>query len=601
MRAFAVAAVAAALVLPAAAQQRDWPAKYNALAAQKGQVADSTRLHALFDLDWDYGNLECPECATGVGYPGQNGRWSDRSLEAIARYKKDTQLPLAVINSIDRNALSANDQLNYDLFKKNTLDGIDGIRFPGEYLAIGPRGGPQGLAETMVQNPSATVADYEDILSRLNGIPTVLDQVTVLLQKGIAAGVTWPKITLRDVPKQVQDLLSDDPMKSPLLVPFTRIPVTIPAADRERLTAAAVAAYTGKVKPAYQKFHDYLVSTYVPGSRDKIAFTALPDGEAWYAYNVRIQTTTNRTPQQIHDIGLSEVKRIRGQMDSVIASVGFKGSFQDFVKFLRTDPKFYYTDSATLVQAYRELVKRVDPQLVMLFGKLPRLTYGVATIPSYSAPSATMAYYQPGSPDAPRPGYYYVNTYALNSRPKWEMEALSLHESVPGHHLQIALSQELEGVPKFRRYGGYTAFVEGWALYSESLGGDLGLYKDPYSKFGQLTYEMWRAIRLVIDTGMHEFGWSRQQAIDYFTANSAKTDHDIVVEVDRYITDPGQALAYKSGELKIKELKAYAKAELGTKFDIREFHDQVLGAGAIPLDLLDARIRAWVAWRKGKA
>jgi uncharacterized protein (DUF885 family) len=285
-------------------------------------------------------------------------------------------------------------------------------------------------------------------------------------------------------------------------------------------------------------------------------------------------------------------------MDSLIASIGFKGSFADFKKFLRTDPQFYYTDSASLVRAYRELVKRVDPQLVMLFGKLPRLTYGVATIPSYIAKSATTAYYQPGSPDAPRPGSYYVNTYDLSMRPKWEMEALSLHESVPGHHLQIALSMELEGVPKFRRYGGYTAFVEGWALYSESLGPQLGMYQDPYSKFGQLTYEMWRAVRLVIDTGMHEFGWSRQQAIDYFTENAAKTDHDIVVEVDRYIVWPGQALAYKLGELKIKELRAYATKELGAKFDVRLFHDEVLRNGAVPLSVLDTYIKEWVAAQK---
>lgn len=593
----AMIAVAAEAQQPA---QRDWPARYHAIAAQKGTVADSVRLRALFDLDWEYGNIEYPEGATFTGYPGQNARWTDNSLDAIARRKKDQQLPLDVINSIDRAQLSESDQLNYDLFKRNAQDGIEGIRFPGEYLAIGPRGGPQGLSEVLAQNPTATVADYDDILARLNGIPTVLEQVTVLLQKGLAAGITWPKIVLRDVPGQVAALLTDDPMKSPLLGPFTRMPTTIPAAERERLTKAAQAAYTSKVKPAYQKLHDFLQNTYVPGAREKIAMTAMPDGEAWYAYNVRTQTTTDLTPKQIHERGLAEVKRIRGQMDSLIASIGYKGSFQDFVQFLRTDPQFFYTDSASLVQGYRELVKRIDPGLVMLFGKLPRLTYGVATIPSYSAISATTAYYQPGSPDAPRPGYYYVNTYALNTRPKWEMEALSLHESVPGHHLQIAISMELEGVPKFRRYGGYTAFVEGWALYSESLGGQLGLYKDPYSKFGQLTYEMWRAVRLVIDTGMHEFGWSREQAIDYFKANAAKQEHDIIVEVDRYISDPGQALAYKTGELKIKELKAYAQAELGAKFSIREFHDQILGQGALPLDLLDARLRAWVAVRKSK-
>ena len=282
---------------------------------------------------------------------------------------------------------------------------------------------------------------------------------------------------------------------------FTRFPSSIPEADQKRLTAAAVKSYTEKVKPAYERLYAFLTKTYIPGARETVGMNALPDGAAWYAYNVRIQTTTNRTPEQIHETGLAEVKRIRGQMDSVMKSIGYKGTFAQFTNFLRTDPKFFFTDSADLVRAYRDIVKGIDPELIKLFGHLPRLPYGVTTIPTYSAKSATTAYYQPGTYEAGRPGYYYVNTYALNTRPKWEMEALSSHEAVPGHHLQIAIAQELTNLPDFRRYGGYTAFVEGWALYSESLGPRIGLYKDPYSKFGQLTYEMWRAIRLVIDTG----------------------------------------------------------------------------------------------------
>jgi uncharacterized protein (DUF885 family) len=601
----AVASVCVALgEHPLSAQRAarpDWTARYQAIAAEKGQKPDSARLRELFALDWDYGNIEYPESATYSGYKGQNDRWTDLSLAAIAQRKKELQNPLNLIMSIDRALLSPNDQLNYDLFRRDAEDALAGTRFPGEELAIDARSGPQLLAQTLELNPNASVKDYEDIVARIHGLGTVVDQTIALMQKGLAHKVTAPRITLRDVPEQVKGLLTEDPMKSPVLVMFTRFPSSIPEADQKRLTAAAVKAYTAKVKPAYERLYAYLTKSYIPGARETVGMSALPDGAAWYAYNVRIQTTTNRTPEQIHETGLAEVKRIRGQMDSVMKSIGYKGSFAEFTNFLRTDPKFFFTDSADLVRAYRDIVKRIDPELIHLFGHLPRLPYGVATIPSYSAKSATTAYYQPGSYEAGRPGYYYVNTYALNTRPKWEMEALSSHEAVPGHHLQIAIAQELTDLPNFRRFGSYTAFVEGWALYSESLGNTIGLYKDPYSKFGQLTYEMWRAIRLVIDTGIHSQGMTRQQAIDYFAANSAKTQNDIVVEVDRYITTPGQALAYKTGELKIKELRAYAEHELGDKFDIREFHDQVLGQGALPLDVLDARIRAWVSERKTKA
>ncbi|MBA2684651.1 MAG: DUF885 domain-containing protein [Gemmatimonadaceae bacterium] len=605
-RSFAtLAGVCLALAAQPLAAQRanrpDWTARYQAIVAEKGQKVDSVRLHELFALDWDYGNIEYPEGATYSGYKGQNDRWTDVSLAAIAQRKKELQNPMAVISSIDRASLSTRDQLNYDLFRRGAEDNIAGTRFPGEYLSIDARSGPQLLSQALELNPSATVRDYEDILARVNGLGAVVDETIVLLQKGLDAKVTAPKITLRDVPDQVKGLLTTSPLKSPVLVMFTRFPASIPAAEQKRLTDAAVKAYTEKVKPAYDRLYTFLTTKYLPGARETVGMRALPDGAAWYAYNVRIQTTTNRTPAQIHETGLAEVKRIHGQMDSVMKSIGYKGTFAEFTNFLRTDPKFFFTDSADLVRAYRDIVKRIDPELIKLFGHLPRLPYGVTTIPSYAAKSATTAYYQPGSYEAGRPGYYYVNTYALNTRPKWEMEALSSHEAVPGHHLQIAISQELTDVPDFRRYGGYTAFVEGWALYSESLGPSIGLYKDPYSKFGQLTYEMWRAIRLVIDTGIHAQGMSRQDAIDYFEANSAKTHNDIVVEVDRYITTPGQALAYKTGELKIKELRAYAEQQLGDKFDVREFHDEVLDQGALPLDVLDARIRAWVSEKKTKA
>jgi uncharacterized protein (DUF885 family) len=392
----------------------------------------------------------------------------------------------------------------------------------------------------------------------------------------------------------------DDPQKSTFLKAFAEFPSGIPEPEQARLKKEAATALKEKVVPAYGKLHEFLIAKYIPGARESIAMGDLPDGKAWYAYNVRTRTTTSLTPQQIHELGLSEVKRIRAEMDKVIQQSGFKGDFNAFLKFLRTDPQFYYTSADELVRGYRDICKRADPELARLFGKLPRLPYGIIVVPSYAEKSQTTAYYEPGAPEIGRPGYYFVNTYALNTRPKWEMEALSLHEAVPGHHLQIALAQEMEGAPEFRKHGGYTAFVEGWGLYAESLGTEMGFYKDPYMKFGQLTYEMWRAVRLVVDTGMHSLGWSRQQAIDFFLANASKNEHDITVEVDRYIVWPGQALAYKIGELKIKELRSHASKELGEKFNIREFHDQVLDNGALPLDILEKRIKDWVAKTRGR-
>ena len=565
-------------------------------AQQPASPPDSVRLQQLFAQNWEYTMHQYPEFATAVGYAGQNARWTDYSLAAVARRKQELNGPLTTLRTIDRAQLSAGDQLNYDLFHRDATNALDESRFPGELMPVTQLGGvQQDVPATIAQMPASTVQEYEDIIARLRAVPVLVNQTIALLERGLATGVTPPQITLRDVPAQAQSLVVADPLTSPLLAAFMHFPAEIAGADQQRLRTAAVAAYRDSVAPAYQKFSAFLRGTYVPGARQTIGMRDLPNGLDWYRVRARTTTTTDLTPEQIHAIGLAEVKRIRGQMDSLIAATGFKGAFADFVRFLRTDPRFFFTTPADLLRASRDLTKRIDPELERLFGTLPRLTYGVSPVPSYAERSQTTAYYQPGSPLAHRAGTYFVNTYNLPARPRWEMEALTLHEAVPGHHLQIALAQELEGVPEFRRFGGYTAFVEGWGLYSESLGGELGLYTDPYSKFGQLTYEMWRAIRLVIDTGIHTMGWTREQAIDYFKANAAKTEHDITVEVDRYIVWPGQALAYKIGELKIKELRTYAAATLGSKFDIRAFHDQVLGAGALPLDVLDARIHAWVA------
>ena len=571
---------------------------------------DTERLQKLFTEDWKFFMSEYPEMATLVGYPGQNHRWITLSPQAIERRKQHLQQTLKILGSIDRSQLSRTDQLNYDLYRKKIKVAIEGQRFNLEpsilffldlSMPIDQLGGvQQDLAVFIALMPASTVREYEDIIARLNGIPTLVEQTIVLMNQGLERNLTPSQITLRDVPEQVRNQMVDDPMTSPLLRAFTNFPETIPVAERERLTEEAVAALTEKVITSFQKLHDYLVETYIPAARESIGWSELPDGKVAYDFFVRYYTTTDLTPQQIHQIGLAEVRRIRAEMEEVIARSGFRGSFAEFTEFLRTDPQFHFEDAESLLSAYRDIAKRADPEVVKLFGKLPRLPYGVVGVPSYAEKSQTNAHYQAGSLEAGRPATFFANTYNLKARPKWEMEALALHEAVPGHHLQDAIGQELEGVPDFRRWGSYTAFREGWGLYAESLGEEMGFYTDPYSKFGQLIYEMWRAIRLVVDTGMHALGWSRQQAIDFFTENTGKAEHDIVVEIDRYIVWPGQALAYKIGELRIKELRAYATAELGEAFNIRAFHDQVLGNGALPLDVLETHVKQWVADEKAR-
>jgi uncharacterized protein (DUF885 family) len=580
-------------------------------ASEASASAVEKRLRDFFTADWKYWMEGYPEFATGVGYPGQNRRWTDYSPAAIERRNKHLHESLESLDAIDRTELLAPERLNFDLYHKLLTNAIEGLRFHNDampfasvvmhnlYQPINQREGlAQDIGQTIAQMPAASVSDYEDILARLNGLPVVVDQTIALMQEGLQRGDTPAKITLAGVPKQFEDQIFADPMASQLLLAFQRFPDGVPSAERERLRREAAASYTEKVVPAFRKMHDYLASTYIPKCRETIAMSALPDGPAHYAYNVRWQTTTNFTPQQIHDIGLAEVKHIRGEMNKVILESGFNGTFAEFTSFLRTDPRFYFTDAESLVTAYRDIAKRIDPELEHLFGKLPRLPYGVKPIPAYLAPTQTTAYYQPGSPAAARPGYFMVNTYDLTQRPKWEMEALSMHEAVPGHHLQISLAQELEGVPEFRKYVGYTAFVEGWALYSETLGYEMGFYGDPYSKFGQLTYQMWRAVRLVVDTGMHSMGWSRDRAIQFFVDNTSKMPHDVEVEVDRYIVWPGQALGYMIGEMKIQQLRAEAERGLGNHFNERAFHDAVLSQGAVPLDVLEARMKDWTAEQK---
>lgn len=566
-----------------------------AIEDSRGQRTEGERLHALFDLYWQYSLDEYPELATYTGDTGRNHRWTDHSLAAYDRRNREMEIPARVLATIDRAQLTPADQVHYDLFRRNAEESLEGRRFKGEYMPLTQMGGvQQNVAQTLMLMPYFEVAHFEHALARLAAVPALVDQTIALLDKGLETGITPPQVTLRDVPDQVRNQLVHEPLESPLLRPFLTFPATVDAPTQERLRTAAAATFLQAVAPAYRLLLDYLETRYLPGTRATIAARDLPDGEAWYAFAIRQMTTTALGAEEIHRIGKDEVRRIRAQMDGVMAETGFDGTFEQFVGFLRTDDRFFFDNADELLMTYRDICKRVDPELPKLFATLPRLPYGVVPVPSYAEKSQTTAYYEPGSPAAGRPGRFFANTYDLHARPKWEMEALALHEAVPGHHLQIAIAQELPEMPEFRRHGFYTAYIEGWGLYAESLGSEMGFYSDPYARFGQLTYEMWRAIRLVVDTGMHALGWTRQQAIDFFTENAGKAEHDIVVEVDRYIVWPAQALAYKIGELKIKELRARASQALGTAFDLRRFHDEVLGAGALPLDVLEARIDAWI-------
>ncbi|HVK40031.1 MAG TPA: DUF885 domain-containing protein [Candidatus Kapabacteria bacterium] len=565
------------------------------IARNPERLDDSTRLAKLFAVSWEYGLHEYPEWASELGRKGREGEWNDNSLAAEDRRDAEIAWSLEAIRSIDRSKLGPSDRVNYDLFLKGIESSIEGNKYPGRYLAINQLGGvQQDIAQSLGSMPADDLADYEHMIERLETASKLVDNTIERLRIGLDRGVTPPRVTLAAVPEQIRVNLVDDPMSGPILRPFTKMPATIPEADARRLRERASAIYASSLRPAFQRLYDYFTGTYLPKTRESIGLSAMPEGEAWYAFRVRQSSTTDLTPRQIHELGLREVARIRGEMEKVMRDASFNGTLAEFMTFLRTDPQFFHTDTTSLLQGYRDIAKRADPGLIRLFGRLPRLPYGVIATPSFMERSAPTAYYYSGSLKGGRPGFFYANTYLLSSRPKWEMEALTLHEAVPGHHLQIALAQEMEEGPEFRKYDSYTAYVEGWGLYAESLGTEMGFYQDPYSKFGQLTYEMWRAIRLVVDTGIHQFGWSRDSAISYFRANAAKTEHDIAVEVDRYIVWPGQAVAYKLGELKIKELRRRATAELGARFDVRAFHDTVLGSGAVPLDVLETIVTQWI-------
>jgi uncharacterized protein (DUF885 family) len=568
---------------------------YAAAAQAEPAVGAATALHALFDADYQRGLREDPLNASYVGDDRYNDQLPDLSPAALAASQRAVRDSRSTLLAIDRKALGSADQLNYDIYLRDLDEKVAGFRFHEERMPVTQQGGVQLLADTMLQLLRFERSkDYEDWIARLRAYGQFTDQNIALMRLGLSSGWLPPKAIMLRVPAQIAAQLVATPEESGYYAPFRSMSANVPAAGQARLRAAAKAAVSEVVLPALQRFQAFFNGEYLPACRDSVAAGDLPDGKAYYDYLAGVHTTTSLSAAQIHAIGLSEVARLRADMEKIRIEVGFQGDLPAFFSYLRNDAKFHYNDGAQLLVAYRALAKRIDPELTRVFGVLPRAPYGVVPIPGNLAPDTTTAYYNDGSADGRRPGIFYVNLYKPETRLIWEMLPLTLHESVPGHHLQLSLAKELPEQPMFRRLAGYTAFVEGWGLYAEQLGYDMGLYADPYDRMGQKTYEMWRAVRLVVDTGMHAEGWTRQQAIDYFKANAPKSDLDITNEIDRYIATPGQALGYKIGQMKISELRGRAQARLGERFDLRAFHDELLGAGALPLTVLEKRMDAWL-------
>jgi uncharacterized protein (DUF885 family) len=560
----------------------------------------SAQLKQLLDEDWEFRLQTDPLYATYTGDQRFNNRlpgMTEADFAARLAAKRRFQKRLRGINHL---GLEAADRLNYAIFLRLLENEINELQFCSYRMPLSKTGGFHiEFPDLPNYTPFNTVQDYEMYIARLNGFRQYAAEFIDLMREGLRHGQVPARVTLEGVDEILRTQIVADPQKSSLYLPFQEFLKGYPEAEEKRLKEAAQAAIKNSVVPGYQAVLDFLQKEYLPAAREGIAAAELPEGRAYYQHRIRYFSSLDLTPEQIHATGQSEVQRIRAEMEALIRKTGFKGDFGKFIEFLRTDPRFYVDTPAQLLKETALILKRIDGELPRLFKTLPRLSYGIRPIPDYSAPGNTTAYYFPGSGDGTRAGVYYVNTYDLKSRPLYEIEALSLHEAVPGHHLQIALQQELKDLPNLRRFEGFTAFVEGWALYAERLGLEMGFYTDPYSDFGRLSYEMWRACRLVVDTGMHALGWRRQQAIDFMMENTSSTLLNVTNEVDRYIAWPGQALAYKLGELKIRELRSRAEGTLCNRFDLREFHDLILGSGAVPLDVLDEMVETWIADQKG--
>ena len=568
------------------------------LLSASSKVDNNQNFLSFLENEWKFELSQSPVYATAMGVKGFETEWRDYSLEAIQMRKSRLEDTLRSLESFSAKTLSETNQLNLRLFTQLTRNELEISQYNRHLLPFSHRGGIQLAHEDSAAIPLKSFDDYYFWIQRLRNLDKRIEQTIALAKLGLQKGYKPPKILMERVNRQI-NLQSHSKVKdSPFYKVFIDLPESISKEDQTSLRMEAEEVIKETVIPSYLLLEKYFKEEYLPQSRESVGLYDIPNGRELYEALTKSFTTTDLSPKEIHQIGLKEVKRIRSEMEIIIKQLEFEGSFNDFLKFLREDERFYYKTPEELFEGYLAVSKRIDPELVKLFGILPRTPYGLRAIPIESAPDTTTAYYMPPAPGGLRPGYYYVNLYRPETRPKFEMEVLSVHEAVPGHHLQIALAMEMEEMPMFRRVSPYTAFVEGWGLYSESLGYDLGLYKDPYSQFGQLTYDMWRAVRLVVDTGIHYYEWDRQRAIDFFLENAGKSELDIINEIDRYIVMPGQALAYKIGQMKFLSLKEMAKNELGDKFNIRDFHDIVLSEGALPLNELDSIIENYIIENK---
>ncbi|MGB5103170.1 MAG: DUF885 domain-containing protein [Steroidobacteraceae bacterium] len=603
MRSSLVAAVVAAFVLAGCGESAPRTGKRQATDSEPALKASNATAAKLFEITEAYYDEYLalnPLAATAQG----DHRFDDRLGDYVSpTWMADSlaieQNALEKLAAVDPEKLSGEDLVTYETFKAGRELNIEGYRYPAELLPlhqfsnmpseVALLGSGKGI------HPFRTVADYDNFLARMDGFVAWVDQAINNMKSGVTKGFVQPRVVVERTIPQITAQLADDPKQSVFWRPILGFPAGIPVADRTRLAKAYEEKIGKQVIPAYRRLHHYLQAEYLPQARETVGMSELPNGASWYAYLARYHTTTSMKPDEIHELGLREVARIRAEMERIKNQAGHKGDLKSFLDALRADPNLHYTDPNELLTGYALLRARVDMALPLLFAVRPEAGFEIRAMEAFRAPSEATAQYLPPSADGKRPAVFYVNTYDLPSRPKYSMEALYLHEAVPGHHLQIALAQEATGLPRFRRFAWDTAYGEGWALYAESLGKDLGLYADPYSVFGALSMEMWRAVRLVVDTGIHSKGWTREQAIDYFRANTALGETDIAAEVERYIAWPGQALAYKIGQLKILELRRRAEEKLGPRIDIRAFHSQVVMSGSLPLSVLEARIDRWIA------